>query len=170
MEIQYYFSLFVYTLTSNNWLCLLKQSSPPFYDNQWKDWTNFWCVIVYTFFLSIWKIVIKAFSSILDVLWMVLSIMLFSYEEYVDENPYLGICRLVMDTKYHTLSVEIECFLSIFLTKSFINVSAISTYSFLSKEIWIYLQNYFVYWINEWWWWWLTAMMIFFLEVLLRVM
>ena len=114
MEIQYYFSLFVYTLTSNNWLCLLKQSSPPFYDNQWKDWTNFWCVIVYTFFLSIWKIVIKAFSSILDVLWMVLSIMLFSYEEYVDENPYLGICRLVMDTKYHTLSVEIECFPSIF--------------------------------------------------------
>jgi hypothetical protein len=114
MEIQYYFSLFVYTLTSNNWLCLLKQSSPPFYDNQWKDWTNFWCVIVYTFFLSIWKIVIKAFSSILDVLWMVLSIMLFSYEEYVDENPYLGICRLVMDTKYHTLSVEIERFPSIF--------------------------------------------------------
>jgi hypothetical protein len=45
---------------------------------------------------------------------MVLSIMLFSYEEYVDENPYLGICRLVMDTKYHTLSVEIECFPSIF--------------------------------------------------------
>jgi hypothetical protein len=66
---------------------------------------------------------------------MVLSIMLFSYEEYVDENPYLGICRLVMDTKYHTLSVEIDAFHPYFFTKSFINVSAISTYSFLSKEI-----------------------------------
>jgi hypothetical protein len=61
----------------------------------------------------------------------------FIYEKYVDDDDdqYLGICRLVMDTKYHTLSVEIDAFHPYFFTKSFINVSAISTYSFLSKEI-----------------------------------
>jgi hypothetical protein len=45
----------------------------------------------------------------------------FIYEKYVDDDDdqYLGICRLVMDTKYHTLSVEVEFFPSIFLYQIF---------------------------------------------------
>ena len=111
MEIQYYyFSLFIYTFTSNNWLCLLKQSSPPYYDSQWKDWTNFWCVVVYIFFLSIWKIVIKAFSFILDVLWMVLSIMLF-FRSYSGSLLLLLLQRSVFDCLY-----SMPCSLRIILT------------------------------------------------------